>query len=466
MGCENVVTVSILLGVLAVVLLTAMTGYFVAQEFAYVAVDRVALRGLAQTGDDKARRALDVTERLSFTLSGAQLGITVTALLVGYVSEPLIGQGIADLISADIPYAVRLTLSTLAVLVFSTVLQMVFGELAPKNLAIARTIPLARALAPSTLLYLKIAGPIIRLFDTAAISLLRRLGIEPVEELGHGATAEELERIINASSQHGVLDMGVADVLERGLAFREVTVGQAMTPRVEVESLPATATLTEVVEATANGHARFPVIGDDPDDVLGIVGLAQVVATAPERRASTIVRDVVDPGLMLPETLPLPRALESLRQARRQLAVVIDEHGGFAGIISFEDIAEEVVGEILDEDDLDEPALAALERTGGSGLDSGPLLLSGRTRLDEIADRLDLELPDRVDYETLSGLVSHQLGRLPQRGDVVVVPARRTDVDLETTDDATVQVELVVTGVRRRVPSSVTLTLLPSAVER
>ena len=230
---------SIALGIALILALTAATGYFVAQEFAYVAVDRNALKELAAKGDEPAQRALKVTSRLSFTLSAAQFGITVTALLVGYISEPLVGAGIAELLDPSMSYAARLSLSVTAVLIFSTVVQMVFGELAPKNLAIARTVPLARALSRSTLIYLTVAGPIVRLFDRASTTLLRKVGIEPVEELEHGATAEDLTRIIDESHAGGLLDDDLSEVLEGGLRFRELDAGEVMTPRVRVQTVHA-----------------------------------------------------------------------------------------------------------------------------------------------------------------------------------------------------------------------------------
>src|SRR6478735_7580486 len=221
---------TIALGIALILVLTAATGYFVAQEFAYVAVDRNALKELAAQGDESAERALRVTSRLSFTLSAAQFGITVTALLVGYISEPLVGAGLAELLDPSMSYAARLSLSVTAV-------QMVFGELAPKNLAIARTVPLARALSRSTLVYLTVAGPVVRLFDRASTSLLRKVGIEPVEELEHGATAEDLTRIIDESHAGGLLDDDLSEVLEGGLRFRELDAGDVMTPRVRVTTI-------------------------------------------------------------------------------------------------------------------------------------------------------------------------------------------------------------------------------------
>jgi len=248
----------IVLGVALILLLTAATGYFVAQEFAYVAVDRNSLRQLADGGDAAAARALRVTSQLSFTLSAAQFGITVTALLVGYVSEPLVGVGLAELLDPSMSYAARLSLSVTAVLVFSTVVQMVFGELAPKNYAIARTVPLARALSRSTLVYLRVAGPVVRFFDRASTTLLRKVGIEPVEELEQGATAEDLTRIIDESHAGGLLDDDLSDVLEGGLRFRELDAGDVMTPRVRVTTIHADAPVSELLDLLDTGWSRFP----------------------------------------------------------------------------------------------------------------------------------------------------------------------------------------------------------------
>ncbi|HEU4425553.1 MAG TPA: CNNM domain-containing protein, partial [Pilimelia sp.] len=231
----------ILAGLVAILALTVATGYFVAQEFAYVAVDRGRLRALAGQGDVAAGRALRVTSRLSFMLSGAQLGITVTALLAGYVAEPYLGQGLADLLGwAGMPRAASLSVAVVAALLFATVVQMVFGELAPKNLAIARPEVLARALARSTLVYLAVAGPVIRLFDAASNRLLRLVGIEPVEELPQGATAEDLDRIIATSHANGLLDADTCRLLDHGLDFRTRTAGEVMVPRVDVVTVRAT----------------------------------------------------------------------------------------------------------------------------------------------------------------------------------------------------------------------------------
>ncbi len=411
----------IALGVLLILALTAATGYFVAQEFAYVAVDRTALRELADAGDAAAQRALGVTSQLSFTLSAAQFGITVTALLVGYVSEPLVGAGLAELLDPSMSYATRLSLSVTAVLVFSTVVQMVFGELAPKNLAIARTVPLARALSRSTLVYLTLAGPVVRLFDRASTTLLRKVGIEPVEELEHGATAEDLTRIIDESHAGGLLDDDLSEVLEGGLRFRELDAGDVMTPRVRVTTVRASEPVSRLVELLDTGWSRFPVTGNDGDDIVGVAGIAEVLAVDPARRAATTIGTVVPQPTVVPTSARLPRVLEQIRTDHRQMAVVVDEHGGFAGIVTFEDIAEEVVGEILDEDD------AVPDGVVDAGHDAW--LAPGHLRLDELDTATGLRLESGDEYSTLSGLVLEHLGRTAVAGDVVAVEARREVAD-------------------------------------
>lgn len=294
-----------------------------------------------------------MTGRLSFMLSGAQLGITVTALLVGYAAEPYLGAGLAELLDvAGVPTTVALPLSLALALLIATVVQMVLGELAPKNLAIARAEQLALALSRSTLMYLKVAGPVITLFDKAAVRLLRRVGIEPIEELPSGATPKDLEQIIAESREEGHLNAEMSDLLDRGLDFRTLTAGEAMVPRVDVHTVRAHEPLSRVVELLDTGHSRFPVRGTEGvDDLVGVVGIADVLAVPPAERATTPVSAVVGPPLLVPETLPLPTVLDRLRVGHRQLACVVDEYGGFAGVITLEDIAEELVGPIRDEDD-------------------------------------------------------------------------------------------------------------------
>ena len=436
----------IFLGLLAIVVLTAATGYFVAQEFTYMAVDRGRLQTLAEQGDKPADRACRVTQRLSFMLSGAQLGITVTALLVGFVAEPLLGAGLSDLLGfTGWSESARLSLSVGTALVFATVVQMVLGELLPKNLAIAKPQELARALSGSTLLYLKLAGPIIKFFDASATRLLRAVGIEPVEELPQGATGDELVHIIGEAGQQGHLDPELSQLLDRGLDFRTLVAEQAMTPRVRVHTVKADDPATRIVEQLHTGHSRFPVIGDDLDDVIGVVGLAELLTLTSAERPTTDIRKIVTPAVLVPETLPLPQVLERLRAEHRQLACVVDEFGGFAGVISLEDLAEELVGEIHDEDDL-------IGETADQRPD-GTWALPGRLRMDEIADITGVPLPQHEGYDTISGLVLRHLGRTARVGDEVELTIETPSLE----DLPPKHVTLRVAAVERHVPRTVLL---------
>ncbi|MFC6932942.1 hemolysin family protein [Actinomadura yumaensis] len=280
------------LGVLAVVLLTAATGYFVAQEFAFVAADRSGLQQAADRGDASARRALKVIGRLSFMLSGAQLGITMTTLVVGFIAKPALAELIEPLLDVTgVPEGATGAIALAAGFVLATLIQMLLGELFPKNLALARAEQLARALAASTLAYLTVAGPLIRLFDRAATRLLRAVGVEPVEELHGGATLEDLGDIIGKSHSAGHLPADLSGLLERALSFGDRTADEVMVPRPQVRTLPGAAPVSELVGAIREtGHTAYPVYGQEVDDVIGVAGVREVVddsSTRPPRSAAS-----------------------------------------------------------------------------------------------------------------------------------------------------------------------------------
>jgi CBS domain containing-hemolysin-like protein len=433
-------TVLIALGLALIVALTVATAYFVAAEFAYVAVDRSKLRQAADSGDRAAGRAAKITERLSFMLSGAQLGITVTALLAGYVAEPYLGEGLAGVFgSAGIPSSVAGPAAVAGALIVATVVQMVLGELAPKNLAIARPEALARALSRVTAVYLMVAGPLIKVFDATSNRLLRAVDVEPVEELHDAATAEDLDRIIAEAREQGHLDPELSRLLDHGLDFRTRTAGEVMVPRVDVVTIAADAPLTRVVELTESGHTRFPVTRNGVDDIIGVVALVDVLPVPPAERGDVPVSAVAAAPVFVPESVRLPALLDVLRGARRQMAVVVDEYGGFAGIAHLEDIAEELVGVIRDEDDIPEPDAVA------EG--DGTWLVPARWRVDEVAEATGIALPDDEVYDTVSGLVLHRLGRIPSVGDRVEVETA------DVTDPGRVVLEVVTMG--RHVPTTV-----------
>jgi CBS domain containing-hemolysin-like protein len=437
---------SLLLGIVVVLAITALTGYFVAQEFGYMAVDRSRLKARAAAGDAGAKRALGITDRTSFMLSGAQLGITVTGLLVGYVAEPLIGESVGTLLGGvGIPTAVGIGIGTGLALLFATVVQMVFGELFPKNLAIARPEPVARALALSTGIYLRLFGWLIRIFDAASNLLLRALRIEPVHDVEHSATPRDLEAIVDESRDSGDIDEELSVLLDRVLDFTDRTARAAMIPRPEVASVQADESVADLVAIMASGHSRLPVLGDGADDVVGVICLRDVLALEGRDLTSVRVADAARPAVLVPASLPLPAVLEALREAADEFACVVDEYGGLAGVITMEDIAEELIGEITDEHD---PAGRDAIRVG-----DGEWTVPGNYNIDEVERLLDADLPDG-EFHTIGGLVIDRLQKLPEVGDTV---------ELEADGDRWLSV--TVCTVERRVPATVRLTWIPADAE-
>lgn len=435
--------VTALAGVAGILVLTVATGYFVAQEFAFVAADRGRLEAEAERGDVRAGRALKVMGRLSFMLSGAQFGITVTALVAGFIVRPVSVAVLGPLLTAlGVSGAATTGIAVAAGFGAATVAQMVVGELFPKNLALARAEPLAKTLARTTLAYLAVAGPVIRLFDASAVRLLRALGVEPVGELRHGATLVELGDIIGRSRRAGRLPGDLSALLERALTFEDRTADEVMVPRPDVVAVRASATVAELTRLIARaGHTNYPVYGRDIDDVAGVAGVREITAVASGR-----VGGLARPALLVPETLVLHGVVARMREAGEEFACVVDEYGGLAGILTFEDIAEELVGPIHDEDDVERDAPV---RAGGGWE------LNGGLRIAQARDLTGLALPGAPAYDSLSGLVMDRLGRLPRVGDRV-----RVGLDPELGPPGTAEIEVL--AVRRHVPRRVSLRMISS----
>ncbi|OZC65817.1 hypothetical protein CH276_10940 [Rhodococcus sp. 06-470-2] len=441
---------SLLLGFVLTAAIIAANGYFVAQEFAYMSVDRATLRTGAEKGDASAERALKVTKRTSFMLSGAQLGITVTGLMVGYVAEPFIGESLGELLSsAGVPIAVGISIGTVAALVLATVVQMIFGELYPKNLAIANPDPLSRRLARSTLIYLAAFGWLITFFDKSSNAMLRLLRVEPVHDVDSSATAKDLESIIDDSRASGDLTEDLSLLLDRILDFPERDVEHAMIPRSRVDAVTPATAIGEMRARMVRAHTRYPVIGDR-DEPIGVVQLAEVLAAAPDDRRS--VTEIMRAPLIVPELMPLEDALELLSSTKNELACVIDEYGGFAGVLTIEDLAEELVGEITDEHDEDIVGVEVRK--------DGVWLMDGDVHVDEVERTIgrDMLLP-RGDYETLAGLLIAEGGNLPEVGDTVRIDLAVFGADLMEEVPPRPSLEVEVLEVDRHVPSELRIRL-------
>ena len=404
--------ITALLGVLAVLVLTLGTALYVAAEFSLVAVERPQLETAAKNGDAGARRVLAAVRTLSFQLSGAQLGITVTTLVVGFLAEPsfarLIGPGLNAL---GLPDQAVTALSYGVALVIATVLQMVVGELIPKNLAIAKPMEVARAIATPHRISTAVLRPLIALCNGAANRVVRSLGIEPQEELRSARSAEELGSLVRSSEEQGALSSRTASRLARSLTFTDRSAADVMTSRTQIEALPGSATVSHLLNlAKTSGHSRFPIEGEGIDDLVGLVHVKQALAVPREERSRTRVSQIMGPVPRVPESVHLDRLLRTLREPGLQMAVVVDEYGGTAGIVTLEDLVEELVGEVDDEHDTG--ARPAVEKRRGG------LVLSGLLRDDEVAEVAGLQMPEGP-YDTLGGLVMARLGRMPKKGDVV-----------------------------------------------
>lgn len=442
--------VALLVGLAVVSAITVVTGYFVAQEFAYMAVDRSRLKALAESGDGRAARALAITRRTSFMLSGAQLGITVTGLLVGYVAEPLIGQSLGSMLGGvGVPSAVSIAVGAIAALTMSTLVQMLFGELFPKNLAIAKPEPVALRLAASTTGYLTFMGWLIWFFDQASNKLLRALRIEPVHDVEHAASARDLEHIVADSRDSGDLPEELFVLIDRILDFPNHDVEHAMIPRARAGTVSDGATIGDVRELMAHGHSRYPVLTEETDEIVGVVQLADLLTTTQPDAAP--VTTITRPALIVATLMSLPDALARLDQTSNQLACVVDEYGGFAGVLTLEDLAEELVGEITDEHD---PQLDAPQpmTTGG------PWLIAGDAHIDEVERAMGVRLP-AGDYETIAGLMIAEHGGLPEVGAVVVIAPVPDVTEILDTPATPLTLHAEVLAVERHVPAKVRVTV-------
>src|SRR3954463_11802408 len=407
---------------LAALLLILACGVFVAAEFAFVTVDRSQVDRAAEAGDAGARGVQRALRSLSTQLSGAQVGITITNLAIGFLAEPAISRLISDpLESAGVPQRAVAPVAVAIGLTVSSVVTMIFAELVPKNLAIARPMETARATQGFQRLFTAVMRGPIRVLNGSANAIVRRLGMEPQEELRSARSSTELASLISRSADEGTLDPDTAELMERSVEFGTRTAGEIMTPRVRTVSLEANDRAWSVIElARQTGHSRFPVLDHD-DSVIGTVHVKHAVALPTAERQTTKVKHLMTRPIVVPDSLRLDPLLTLLRQ-EGQLAVVLDEYGDQAGIVTIEDVIEEIVGDIADEHD----RLSARARPAPDGSWS----LSGLLRPDEVEDLTEIELPDHEDYDTIGGLVLQVLGRVPVRGDVAEVPVPdRSDPD-------------------------------------
>lgn len=399
----------------ALVFLIIANALFVAAEFSFVTADRPSVERAAATGNRRAISLLAGMRSLSTQMSGAQLGITVTSLIVGFISEPSIGALLERAFGA-LPFGVSPAISIILALVLATGVQAIFGELVPKNWAISEPLRVGKAVAGFQRAFTRITGPALRLLHGSSNAIVRALGVEPREELISARTPDELVSIALRSSRQGTLDNTTAQLLTRSIVFGDRTAEDVMTPRTRVVFVDSDESCAEVLsKVAATGHARFPVIAGNEDDVIGVVHFRNLLAVPVEQRGDRIVRGVMQPLAAVPGSLELDPLLVELRASPIQCALVVDEYGGTAGIVTLEDLVEEIVGEIQDEQDR--------PHHGVTRSSDGAWRLSGLLRPDEASEVLGVALPHGEQTETLGGLITERLGRIPRDGDTVIVTA-------------------------------------------
>lgn len=390
------------------VLLLIANGFFVAAEFAYI----TARRNVLEERDGRSSRiAVGLNKNLSLSLAGAQLGITMTSLALGAVAEPAIagfleaGLGLVGLTEAT-KHAIALVVALLIV-VF---LHMVIGEMAPKNIAISSPEPAAVALALPFRAFIVVFRPLIAMLNGTANLVLRLFGVEPADALEVGHSAEDLAIVIGAGQKEGVIGEFAHNLLTGAIVFGNRDASEVMTPRPDVIAAKvddSAASVLQLMQRT--GHSRILIHTGDLDDVTGFVHIKDLISTDPESLFEPVSSEMIRPALAVPESASLQSVLTSMRRARSHIGVVVDEHGSAAGIVTMEDIAEELVGDIADEHDLDEQSVRVVA--------PGELIVAGNVRIDDLRG-FDVELPEG-EYTTVGGYVMDQLGRIPRRGDLV-----------------------------------------------
>ncbi|WEK62765.1 MAG: hemolysin family protein [Candidatus Microbacterium colombiense] len=395
-------------------LLTVGTGLFVASEFALVNLDRAELEARQARGESRLVLTISALKHTSTHLSSAQLGITLTTLLTGYTMEPALSNLLRPTFVAwNLPEAVVSPIATIVAMLVATVLSMILGELVPKNFALALPRETAKLVIPFQVAFTTVFKPAIVVLNGSANGVLRSMGIEPKEELSGARSAEELSSLVRRSANAGVLEADTATLLDRTLTFARLTAADVMTARPSMHAIAAGDSADEVIQlARRTGHSRFPVYDDDLDDITGVVHLKAAISVPRDRRAEVPVGALSTEPLRVPETVHVDALISELRARGYQLAVVVDEYGGTAGLVTLEDLVEELVGEVADEHDRTRAGVIR----GRDGV-----TFPGELRPDELRQRAGVDVPEGEVYDTIGGYVMSVLERVPTVGDEVPV---------------------------------------------
>ena len=399
--------------IISVILLVAANGFFVASEFSLVAVRRSRIIALAETGNRRAQLLLELLDHINSYISATQLGITMASLALGWIGEPALARLLEGPLQGRVSDALRHTLAFIVAFTIITFLHIVLGELAPKTLALERAERVALAIAWPMRAFHQVFRWPIRLLDWAGTSTVRLLGLRHTGEISSAYTVDELRQIIDVSHKSGALEPDEQRLLHRVFEFTDAEVREVMMPRTRVVGLEQSASREEVVAIVLeNMYSRYPVYRKSIEDIVGVVHgkdlLGRLVAGEPFDLASIML-----PPVFVPEGKKVSSLLKEMQRSRNQMAFVVDEYGGLSGLVTTEDLIEELVGEIRDEHD-------AGEAVHFQRLPDGSQLVDGLLSIFELADALKVKMVDDVPYETVAGLILHELGRFPLRGESVV----------------------------------------------
>ncbi|WP_396668631.1 hemolysin family protein [Microbacterium sp. R86528] len=402
-------------------LLTIGTGLFVASEFALVNLDRADLEARRDAGETRLALTISALRITSTHLSSAQLGITLTTLLTGYTMEPAISNLLTPVFEAwNLPSGLISPLAVIIAITVATVFSMIIGELVPKNFALAVPRQTAKLVIPFQVAFTTVFKPAIVVLNGSANGVLRAMGIEPKEELSGARSAEELSSLVRRSALAGVLEEDTASLLNRTLTFARHTAADVMTPRPSIHALAADDSAEAVIQlARRTGHSRFPVYDESMDDITGVVHLKAAVSVPRERRSDVPAAALATDPLRIPEAVHLDVLMSELRAKGYQMAIVVDEYGGTAGVVTLEDLVEEIVGEVLDEHD---------RRRAGVVRAEGNVVFPGELRPDEVLDRTGIRIPEGDVYDTVGGYIMSLLERIPRVGDTVDIEDGRLEV--------------------------------------
>jgi len=406
--------------VLITLLLVLLNGFFVAAEYSFIRVRETQIDELAAAGSARAKLAKRIGDSLDSYIAAAQLGVTLASLAIGWIGEPAVAAVISPLFGwlRDLSETLFHVLSFAIAFLAITYLHIVLGELAPKYLAIQRAVRIALLCAYPLDLFYRLVRPFNWLVSQSANAIVRALGIKPHEAL-EAHSDQELKMLVAASAKQGVLQESERVIVGNALDFADTVVRQVMVPRTEIVAVPEDLDLAGLVAmARQTRFSRFPVYRDDLDHIVGVVHVKDLVGV--DRMSKAKAHDIMRRVPAIPETLRLDQALAEFRRQHAQLAIVIDEYGGTAGLVTLEDVLEELVGEVGDEFEKDAQPPIREESPG-------VYLVDGLVGLAELRERLRLELNDEP-YDTIGGMVFGRLGRLAQVGDTIEVEGYRFQV--------------------------------------